>query len=636
MDLPLKLAHFDGADAPSACMSREATPTPPLLRTGRTSSSGVSENRDADDESETQRQPWSPKEDPHTFRSSPSGQGLGSEVLSPFLGSSLEKEDIRATPSLSFARRRVSVKRPGAKHQQGSSRNSSPLLSSGSSTNFALSAPVALEEKGYNGVTTAAAASSDAVQSEIDEEIKNAAQKKIENGPLLSLPSATHVLQPTEQLPPSLLLLTPGNPTAPSVELQKYGCCVFFFPTTIASWLLPFAGHVGISNAEGTRLFTFESSYYVREERLVDVLDRVLGCDRSMLALHSSDLKPDDGDGVGCWGSSYSLSSLWTQQRPSDASASASDTGGTSPVAGDISSPTRIISPSIAKQEGKTLRRIKRGKAAGATFAAGHAHTRCVRIWDLKPLLMESRGQRHRRVPCAMTSQAGKQAAAVLWERLQELIQPVETAAGSSAPTMVPRREVSNEDRSPSIPSVSSGSDEKERQYELLDADTARFYNTNLGVTIRIFRGSADGSKNSPDVVLQHHNSFSFVGFVLEACGVGSQGTPLTAIPFMSTSENCSTSTIDAVDVTAVAGKGEESSGSCDSTASPKTTCNSRSDEIHWGAVKLLCHIFLFGKWHRSDRRVWRVLHGGNITTAIIIWTVLLAVAYHYVSLLFS
>lgn len=432
-----------------------------------------------------------------------------------------------------------------------------------------------------------------------------------------------------------------------SAELQQFGCCVFFFPAPLVSWLFPLIGHVAISNAEGSRLFTFESSYYVREEKLVAVLDRVLReeMNSSSGALASPARRSRFGlDHLAHGDASEGAHSPSPAQSPLPlrnsalSDASASDAGLPSPSDGSALSPAlRSASTPLfpARPPARPPRRTGRPKAAGGTVATGHTHTRCVRIWDLKPLLMESRGRRTKRAPYSITREGGRQAAVALWERLQELLQAADGTTGSSfagkgearSPPMSrtcgrtgtePRGGVA--EGAHSTTSGSSSGDEDD-EFELLDTETAHFYNRNLNATIRLFRGSADGSNNSPDVVLQHHSSFSFVGFVLEACGVGSQAKLSTPAPVPARSGPANSE----------GGAGNSSSGAAAVAESGDT-----DEEIHWGLVKLLFHVFIFGKWHRGEGRLRRALHGGSITSAAILWIIVLAVGLHYFRLMFA
>ena len=194
-----------------------------------------------------------------------------------------------------------------------------------------------------------------------------------------------------------------------------------------------------------------------------------------------------------------------------------------------------------------------------------------------------------------------------------------------------------------------SSSGDEGGEYELLDAETAHFYNRNLNATIRLFRGSADGSNNSPDVVLQHHSSFSFVGFVLEACGIGSQAKLSTPVPAPTTAAT-SGSVGNSVGGEQAEGKASDTREAAAKTSSNAATAASEAsgataataaesadsdEEIHWGSVKLLFHVFVFGKWHRGEGRLRRALHGGSITSAAILWVVILALSFHYFSLIF-
>ncbi|TPP47307.1 hypothetical protein CGC20_34810 [Leishmania donovani] len=445
----------------------------------------------------------------------------------------------------------------------------------------------------------------------------------------------------TSGTPPSPLARRLRLPSRTAVELQHFGCCVFFFPAPFVSWLFPLVGHVAISNAEGSRLYTFESSYYVREEKLISVLDRVLREEGQ--EQHTASLLQE----APHLGSRVDLSAL--PMTTSLHSSTRSQLPGM-PMASDASaSDTAVTSPSDASA-GSRLR--------CRTTTSGHAHTQCVRIWDLKPLLMESRGRRTRRTPCGLTTQGGKQAAAVLWERLQELLQPTEvstasmqrasTAGGAASkaslptpPTSSVKRRYASEYHSDdadgirSAPGMSSSGEEDGEEYELLDAETARFYNRNLNATIRLFRGSADGSINSPDVVLQHHSSFSFVGFVLEACGVGSQGKPSSSVSApKSPAKEAANSGSAAASTSPPAATNRPTTAPASDDAVPGESLNSEG-EIHWGVMKLLFHVSVFGKWHRGERRLWRVVHGGSITSASILWAAIIALAYHYFTILF-
>ncbi|CBZ29683.1 hypothetical protein, unknown function [Leishmania mexicana MHOM/GT/2001/U1103] len=465
----------------------------------------------------------------------------------------------------------------------------------------------------------------------------------------------------TSGTPPSPLARQLRLPSRTAVELQHFGCCVFFFPARFVSWLFPLVGHVAISNAEGSRLYTFESSYYVREEKLISVLDIVLreeGQEQHTASHTGSPVDvsaPSMTASLGC----STRSQLMGMSMASDASAS--DTAVTSPSDASAGSwvRCRATSPVFPPHcSTRPPRRAGRPRSAAGAPASGHAHTQCVRIWDLKPLLMESRGRRTRRTPCGLTTQGGKQAAAVLWERLQELLQPTEastasmqgasTAGGTvdkalspNPPTLRVKRRYASEyhsddaDGGRSAPGMSSSGEEEGEEYELLDAETARFYNRNLNATIRLFRGSADGSINSPDVVLQHHSSFSFVGFVLEACGVGSQGKASSAVSApKSPAKGAASGESVAASASPSAAPNSPATAPASDDAVPGESLNSE-EEIHWGVVKLLFHVSVFGKWHRGDRRLWRVVHGGSITSASILWAAIIALAYHYFTLLF-
>ncbi|KPA84905.1 hypothetical protein ABB37_01357 [Leptomonas pyrrhocoris] len=453
-----------------------------------------------------------------------------------------------------------------------------------------------------------------------------------------------------------------------NAELQQFGCCVFFFPAPLISWLFPLVGHVAISNAEGSRLFTFESSYYVREEKLVTVLDRVLReemtHDNSVLSSPARRNRPGQRSDTSDRANSPSPAQSPLLCRGSAMNdASASDAGRNSPSdTSAVLPPPRSASMPVfpPRPTARPPRRTRRSRPAGGGSATGHTHTRCVRIWDLKPLLMESRGRRTRRAPYIITGEGGKQAAVALWERLQGLLQPTEGSAGSgpstrSAPSSLPASHIRGRDKaelsdnaegSPSAPGVSSSSSaDEENEFELLDAETAHFYNRNLNVTIRLFRGSADGSNNSPDVVLQHHSSFSFVGFVLEACGIGSQAKLSAATPVPAAAPvgggGDGKSNVDEH----AQGKRNDASGtpnvSNETTAASATAVSAAesteaNDETHWGAVKLLFHVCVFGKWHRGEGRLRRALHGGSITSAAILWAIILVAFFHYLSPMFS
>ncbi|KAK7201998.1 hypothetical protein NESM_000267900 [Novymonas esmeraldas] len=476
---------------------------------------------------------------------------------------------------------------------------------------------------------------------------------------------------PLPLVPPlSAPLRLPSRSTA---ELQQYGCCVFFFPAPFVSWLFPLVGHVAISNAEGSRLYTFESSYYVREEKLVCVLDKVLRGEalepRTASVLRGT-LKAASPVELSVMPISSPLQSPTSSPppgRPATGDASASDVSLTSLSDASAGSPQRQSvagSTFPSRASARPPRRTGRPRSGSSAHASGHAHTPCVRIWDLKPLLMESRGRRTRRTPYGFSTTGGRQAAAALWERLQELLQSTDIAAAATAdhpeeaaartaasatPSAVKRRcgAVSHGDDGAGArvapgtsSSSSSGEEEEEEEYELLDAETARFYNRNLNATIRLFRGSADGSINSPDVVLQHHSSFSFVGFVLEACGVGSQGRAGGAAVAAASSAAAAPQPGGSEAASSHAGSSDAASGT---TAAPASSsddavsggiCDSE-EEIHWGVMKMLFHVFIFGKWHRGERRLWRVVHGGSITSATILWVAVVAVLYHYFALLF-
>ncbi|TPP43809.1 hypothetical protein CGC21_21040 [Leishmania donovani] len=471
----------------------------------------------------------------------------------------------------------------------------------------------------------------------------------------------------TSGTPPSPLARRLRLPSRTAVELQHFGCCVFFFPAPFVSWLFPLVGHVAISNAEGSRLYTFESSYYVREEKLISVLDRVLreeGQEQHTASLLQEAPHLGSRVDLSALPMTTSLHSSTRSQLPGmpmASDASASDTAVTSPS--DASAGSRLrcrtTSPVFPPHcSARPPRRTGRPRSAASAPASGHAHTQCVRIWDLKPLLMESRGRRTRRTPCGLTTQGGKQAAAVLWERLQELLQPTEvstasmqrasTAGGAASkaslptpPTSSVKRRYASEYHSDdadgirSAPGMSSSGEEEGEEYELLDAETARFYNRNLNATIRLFRGSADGSINSPDVVLQHHSSFSFVGFVLEACGVGSQGKPSSSVSApKSPAKEAANSGSAAASTSPPAATNRPTTAPASDDAVPGESLNSEG-EIHWGVMKLLFHVSVFGKWHRGERRLWRVVHGGSITSASILWAAIIALAYHYFTILF-
>lgn len=457
-----------------------------------------------------------------------------------------------------------------------------------------------------------------------------------------------------------------------NTELQQFGCCVFFFPAPLISWMFPLIGHVAISNAEGSRLFTFESSYYVREEKLVTVLDRVLREEmrtsgppsparRSRLGLDRPAQRGDMSDRA------YSPSPM---QSPLPlrglgmSDASTSDAGLNSPS--DVSTAQLALRSAStplfpSRSAARPPRRSGRSKSSAGGSTTGHMHTRCVRIWDLKPLLMESRGRRTKRAPYGITRQGGKQAAAALWERLQELLQPTEGSTGAAAHSQPVSRTCGRvkadsfhdtdvvTHSATSVSGSGSSSGDEGGEYELLDAETAHFYNRNLNATIRLFRGSADGSNNSPDVVLQHHSSFSFVGFVLEACGIGSQAKLSTPVPAPTTAAT-SGSVGNSVGGEQAEGKASDTREAAAKTSSNAATAASEAsgataataaesadsdEEIHWGSVKLLFHVFVFGKWHRGEGRLRRALHGGSITSAAILWVVILALSFHYFSLIF-
>ncbi|CCW60357.1 unnamed protein product [Phytomonas sp. EM1] len=227
--------------------------------------------------------------------------------------------------------------------------------------------------------------------------------------------------------------------------------------------------------------------------------------------------------------------------------------------------------------------------------AAGHAHTACVRIWDLKPLLMERRHGQKSRIRAA--SLAGSRVAMLLFQRLQELLQMEGTSDKETSDSGVEHISALKDGRSP----------KEDCRYQLIDAITARFYNRNLQATISIFRDGPDGSNNSPDLLLKNRSSFSFVGFVLEVCGVGD---PL------------------------VSGGGNKSLPSSHGVlsftdASPLVVeCDS---SISWGTVRLVANISLFGQWYRNERRTWRMMQGGTLTGAVIVWTILIAVLYYFV-----
>lgn len=476
-------------------------------------------------------------------------------------------------------------------------------------------------------------------------------------------------------MPPSPLGSRLRLPSASATELQEYGCCVFFFPAPFVSWLFPFVGHVAISNAEGSRLYTFESSYYVREEKLVAVLDRVLRAEaqepRTASVLRNAAHLASPSDAGGALHVASPLRSPSSSQQPgrsamsdgsgSDAAmTSPSDTGAASPFRHSVTAP---VFPS--RSSARPPRRTGRSRSTGAAATSGHAHTPCVRIWDLKPLLMESRGRRTRRTPYGFTTQGGKQAAAALWERLQGFLQPAEAAPAASANTgsssgtraTAPRSPVSAMKRrsnsdynsddadgaaaaaAAGMSSSSSSGAEDEDAYELLDAETARFYNRNLHATIRLFRGSADGSINSPDVVLQHHSSFSFVGFVLEACGIGSQARqrPATAAAAAAPAAAASSKSPAMMPLNGYARAAATGAGlSSGPPAATSTESTESEDEIRWGVAKLLFHVSVFGKWHRGERRLWRVTHGGSISSATILWIAILSITVYYLQLLFS
>lgn len=409
-------------------------------------------------------------------------------------------------------------------------------------------------------------------------------------------------------------------------KLQQFGCCVFFFPTPIVSWLFPLTGHVGISNAEGTRLYTFESSYFVREERLSEVLDRVLkadgwpesapaaggSCPRGPLSSPSAPLESSTAS-VGT--SPFTLSPGQEPASPPPADPLRGRwrlpqrRGGGSPSGG---SPAYPGSPSPRRYP----------KPSHSSANSGHLHTKCVRIWDLKPLLMESRGLRKTRLPFAATVSSlspSSRTATVLLKRLHELLQAESRGEWSD-------RDVRY--------GVSSG--EEDDRYELLDPDTARFFNRNLLATAKIFRGSPDGTTNSPDTaILKHYNSFSFVGFVLEACGVGGH-MKVRAPPSTGTSAPPSSTSTTAV----VNGKASAAASAAPTTASSATPPagggdgataitddpeeNEFEEGIQWGMSKILINLTLFGEWYRSGRRVLRAVHGGSIASAVILWILLL------------
>ncbi|CCW67752.1 unnamed protein product [Phytomonas sp. Hart1] len=388
--------------------------------------------------------------------------------------------------------------------------------------------------------------------------------------------SSTPWLNSTPSIKIPTVSSMPRCDSLPGAEgrMQKFGCCVFFFPVPILSCLFPLVGHVAISNAEGTKLYTFESSYYVREECLIDVLDRVI---------EGISSAPEDfphGRGVELVDLNVSPSSHSLPSR-----SAAMSVGGSSPVSSfrPIGGPRASASPG-ARWHNRSSRGV----------AAGHAHIACVRIWDLKPLLMERRHGHKSRIRAA--SLAGSRVAMVLFQRLQELLQTEGTNG----------KETSDFDVEPNSTLKDGHSSKDDSCYQLIDATTARFYNRNLQATISIFRDGPDGSNNSPDLLLKNRSSFSFVGFVLEVCGVGD--------PLMSSGENKSLSSshgaLSSTDVTPLVVE-------CDSS-------------ISWGTVRLVTSISLFGKLYRNERRAWRMMQGGTLVGAVMIWVILIAVLYYF------
>lgn len=375
----------------------------------------------------------------------------------------------------------------------------------------------------------------------------------------------------------------------PSLQLQEYGCCVFFFPQPFLSWLFPFSGQVSISNAEGTKLYTFESNYYVREECLVDVLDGVL-CDFSVtrgkdFKKHSADPADDDNGNVSDYVRSYQHTGLSSSTRlPMSPS-----------VSGDEIA--RMVSPTSSRSSHRRPHRPSYGSKSNLS-ANDHTHTHCVRVWDLKPLLMEGRSTRPVSRIAAATSSA-------MWAKFVEFYTLLEnnasvtvkqrnTTFGSSSSETEEgsgnnlsednMRQTSSVNTTPQSPQSANG--REGRTFRLLDTETAHFYNRTLQATLNIFRGSPEGSAPTSDILQQYRSSFSFVGFVLEACGLG--GSTLAVSP-----------------------------------AGP-------SENTSWGTIKLMAHVFIFGEWYRRERRLWRVIHGGTVLRTLIVWTVLLFLCYQW------
>lgn len=615
----------------------------------------------------------------------------------------------------------------------------------------------------------------------------------------------------TAASPSSAAAVAAASPSVPTASaLQQYGCCVFFFPTPVLSWIFPLAGHVAISNAEGTRLYTFESSYFVREERMVDVLDRVCGdnwdaqssssrtgsssrfsasCHRqhhrhqsaddsddgtaSFSASGSQEVRLSGGSSVPCSPVSPTIHSASTHQQqqqrhlqmvnnshygssggeeePTDevaassgglrsrwpffsrkrgviAAATAAASGSRTPTPGGASpapapSPAAQPRPLSRSLLASPNRRHHLKRPSSSISSGSHSHTRCVRIWDLKPLLMESRGRGSQRVwlPMALAATSvsgGGRTASALWQRLQELLPAEGGSSGNGGATASPstspftRPNNSSGSGGNDYCSVNSGSEAEDDRYgQLLDRDTARYYNRNLQATINIFRGSPEGSNSSPDFLVQHRNSYSFVGFVLEVCGIGGGHTLSPAPPRSGEAEKVvAAAAAEAAEARPPNGKTAAGDSHKDAfllpsalrSSSPATTTSSRAlvplpsssdgpsgdhgnnnvstsssssssaadgpargsmassphlhpqqashsplspsspfssspaatdadiavDGISWGMSKILLNVSLFGEWRRSDQRVWRVMHGGTLAGAMVVWAALLALLY--------
>ncbi|CAD2216085.1 hypothetical protein AGDE_15350 [Angomonas deanei] len=423
--------------------------------------------------------------------------------------------------------------------------------------------------------------------------------------------------------------------------LQSYGCCVFFFPSPIISWLAPWVGHVGITNADGTVLYTFETLYYIREENVVEVLAGVLpelredhtaarpatpsdchhdeerdpaSSGEESPPVYSStttnnnvtlsntedegeELFSEEGEEGRVAPSRNGRRALDDQVPPpntekvhtnndnnnawSDSNQQATTTTNSAAGGGSAQRDRKRRSLfSNSEQNNNAVSTVSKNKQ---TRNKSHHHTSCVLVWDLKTALMQQRSRRD------------------------------DHSSGSPS---------QNGYNNFSFSGIRG-------ENESLDEETANFYNKQLHRAVHVFRGTSMlqslqnyYSITNPTSV----SSFDFVYYVLEACGIPGGLMPLDSAGYNRNHDVSETPTRKAD--TSAPNDGDRT----DHADTNDLHHHHNNNEVppQWGFLKLSFNIAMRGEWLRAPQRVSRVLHGGNYLIALLLWCLLAYTAYYY------